>query len=150
LLAVAFILAGCGGGGSSNWQQVRGDGFHYNAPADWAVEGAAASNGAVARVEVLVFRLLRPYDPARRVATEREFDRAAAGLASQLEGSVSSRRSLQVGGLDARSYAVAFDGKIEKITFVWQDRREYQLLCRRTASGDDAPCAELVRSFEAH
>ena len=148
MLAVALILAGCGGGGSSNWQQVRGDGFHYNAPVSWIVDGTAATNGSVDRVEVLVFRLLRPYDPARRVATARELDRVAAGIAAQLKGSVSSRRSLEVGGLDARSYAVAFDGKVERLTFVLQDRREYQLLCRRSAAGDDAPCAELLRSFE--
>ena len=150
MLAVALILSGCGGGGSSNWQQVRGDGFHYNAPAEWIVDGTAATSGPVDRVEVLVFRLLRPYDPARRVATARELDRVAAGIAAQLKGSVSSRRSLEVGGLDARSYAVAFDGKVERLTFVLQDRREYQLLCRRSAAGDDAPCAELLRSFEAH
>jgi hypothetical protein len=148
VLAVAFILAGCGGGGSSNWQQVRGEGFRYNAPADWTVDGAAASSGAVNRVEVLVFRLLRPYDPARRAATAHELDRVAAGIASQVNGSISSRRALEVGGLDARSYAVTFDGKIEKITFALQDRREYQLLCRRPAGGDDSACAELLRSFE--
>ena len=48
------------------------------------------------------------------------------------------------------SYAVAFDGRVERLTFVLQDRREYQLLCRRSAAGDDAPCAELLRSFETH
>ena len=148
MLAVALILAGCGGAGSSNWQQVRGDGFRYNAPADWIVDGAAATNGSVARVEVLVFRLLRPYVPERRVATVRELDRVAAGIAAQLKASVSSRRSLEIGGLDARSYALSFDGKVEQITFVLQDRREYQLLCRRAAGGDDAPCVELLRSFE--
>jgi hypothetical protein len=150
LLAVALILAGCGGAGSSNWQQVRGNGFQYNAPVDWAVEGTAATNGAVDRVEVLVFRLLRPYDPARRAATSRELDRVADGIAVQLDGSVSSRRSLELGGLDARSYAVAFDKKVEQITFVLQDRREYQLLCRRAAGADDEPCVELLRSFEIH
>jgi hypothetical protein len=150
LLAVALILAGCGGGGSSNWQQVRGDGFHYNAPAEWIVDGTAATSGPVDRVEVLVFRLLRPYDPARRAATARELDRVAAGIAEQLKGAVSARRSLEVAGLYARSYAVAFDGKVERITFVLRDLREYQLLCRRLAGGDDAPCAELLRSFEMH
>jgi hypothetical protein len=148
LLAVALILAGCGGAGSSKWQQVRGNGFQYNAPADWTVEGTAASSGPVDRVEVLVFRLLRPYNPAQRRATMRELDRVADGLASQQKGSVSSRRSIQVGGLDARTYAVAFDGKVEKITFVLEDRREYQLLCRRPEGGADDPCAELLESFQ--
>jgi hypothetical protein len=147
LLAVALILAGCGGGGSTNWQQVEGDGFGYNAPVGWAVEGAAASSGRVDHVEVRVFRLVRPYDPTRRAATARELDGVAAGIAAQLKGSLLSRRSLEVAGLDARSYSIAFDGKTEQITFVLEDRREYQLLCRRPADADDAPCAELLRSF---
>jgi hypothetical protein len=150
LLAVALILAGCGSGGSNNWQQVRGDGFRYNAPAAWTVDRTAATNGSVDRVEVLVFRLLRPYDPARRAATSRELDGVAAGIAAQLRGVVSARRFLELGGLDARSYSVIFDGKVEQLTFVLHGRREYQLLCRRSENGDDAPCAELLRSFEAH
>jgi hypothetical protein len=148
LLAVALILAGCGGAASGNWQQVRGDDFAYNAPGDWTVDGTVAVNGPVDRVEVRVFRLVRPYDPVRRAATAHELDRVANGIAAQLKGSVSSRRSLEVGGLDARSYAIAFAGKTEEITFVLHEQREYQLLCRRAAGADDAPCAELLRSFE--
>jgi hypothetical protein len=146
-LAAALILAGCGGGGSTNWQQVQGDGFSFNAPSGWTVEDTAATNGGVDRVEVAVFRLVRPYEPARRVAAGRELDRVAARLATQLKGSVRSRRSLQAGGLDARSYVIDFDGKTEEITFALEGLREFQLLCRRAASGDDAPCVELVQSF---
>lgn len=144
---MALILAGCGGGGSANWQQVQGNGFAFNAPAAWTVDGAAATNGSVDRVEVLVFRLVRAYERARRAAVARELDRVASGVASQLKGSVRSRRSLQIDGLDARSYVIDFDGKTEEITFALDDRREYQLLCRRAGSGDDAPCVELLRSF---
>jgi hypothetical protein len=99
---------------------------------------------------VLVFRLLRPYDPARRVATARELDRVAQRVAAQLKGSVSSRRSLEVASLDARSYSIGFGAKVEQITFVLRDRREYELLCRRTAGGDDAPCARLLASFNPY
>jgi hypothetical protein len=148
-LAVVLILAGCGGGGSTNWQQVQGDGFAFNAPSAWTVEGAAATNGKVDRIEALVFRLVRPYERVRRAAVARELDRVASGVASQLKGSLRSRRSLEVDGLDARSYVIDFDGKTEEITFALNDRREYQLLCRRAADGDDAPCVELLRSFHA-
>lgn len=144
---MALILAGCGGGGSAKWQQVQGDGFVINAPGGWTVDGAAATNGDVDRVEVVVFRLVRPYERARRAAVARELDRVASNVASQLEGSVRSKRSLEVDGRDARSYVIDFDGKTEEITFALDDRREYQLLCRRAAGGDDAPCAELLRSF---
>ncbi len=144
---MALILAGCGGGGSANWQQVQGNGFVFNAPSSWTVDGAAATNGDVNRVEVVVFRLVRPYERARRAAVARELDRVASVVASQLKGSVRSKRSLQVDGRDARSYLIDFDGKTEQITFALDDRREFQLLCRRTASDDDAPCAELLRSF---
>jgi hypothetical protein len=57
------------------------------------------------------------------------------------------RASLGVAGLDARSYAIDFRGKIEEITFVLKGRREFELLCRRRAGADDAACRELVDSF---
>jgi hypothetical protein len=148
LLAVALILAGCGDRGNGNWQQVQGDGFTYNAPSDWTVDGSVATKGPVDLVQAHVFRLVHPYDPARRIAAGHELDGDADRLAAQQKGSVSSRRWLEVAGLDARSYTIAFDGKIEEITFALQDRREYQLLCRRAAAGDDAPCVELLRSFQ--
>lgn len=99
------------------------------------------------RVEVVVFRLVRPYDPSRRAAVARELDRVAARLAAQLKGSIASRQFLAVGGLDARSYSIRFGSKVEQITFVLHGQREYQLLCRRAAGADDAPCTELLRSF---
>ena len=148
MLVGALILAGCGGGGNNNWQQVRGHGFGYSAPAAWTVSGAAATSGPVDRVEVLVFRLVRPYDPAQRALTVLELDRVASRIAAQLKGAVSSKRSLEVAGLDARSYRIAFAGKTEEITFALDGQREYQLLCRRPAGASDGPCAELLASFE--
>ncbi len=144
---LALILAGCGGGGNSSWQQVQGSGFRFQAPAGWTVAGTAASNGPIDRVQVNAFRLLRPYAHARQAAAARELDSVAARLAQQLKGKVSSRRTLEVGGLDARSYAIDHNALTEEITFVLQARREYELLCRRAQGADDSACRELVASF---
>src|SRR5579884_2301314 len=75
LLLSLLILAGCGGAGGGGSQVVHGAGFTFQAPASWTVAGNAAVDGAVNRVEVLPFRLLRAYDAARRAAAARELDR---------------------------------------------------------------------------
>jgi hypothetical protein len=149
LLVLTVILAGCGGGGNTNWQQVEGDGFRFSAPAGWVVEGSNASSGPVNRVQVSLFRLRRPYEPARRAAVARELDRVASSLAKQLKGALKARSAARVGGLDARTYSIDYDAKTTEITFVLDGRREYQLLCRRPSGGSDSACRELVRSFRA-
>jgi hypothetical protein len=153
LLAV-LILAGCGGAGKSEptTQTVGGDGFAFEAPAGWVVthdtDTIAASSGTVDRVEVRTFRLTRPYDASRFRAAVRELDGVISGIASQLEGKVTSRRTVVVGGRKARSYVIAYDGdKTQEITFVLEGRQEYQLLCRRLASADDSFCRALLESF---
>ena len=68
-------------------------------------------------------------------------------LAAQQKGRVRSRAPLAVAGLDARTYAIDYDGKTEEITFVLRGSDEYQLLCRRSAGGVDEACRKLVSSF---
>ncbi|HZO98149.1 MAG TPA: hypothetical protein VFB42_12330 [Gaiellaceae bacterium] len=148
MLVLACILAGCGGSGSANWQRVEGDGFRFEAPAGWAVSGTSAAGEGPDRVEVSVFRLVRPYDPSRRAAAARELDGVAARLARQLHGRVSARSSVRVAGLDGRAYTVDYERRVEEITFLLDGRREYQLLCRRAEGGDDGACRRLVASFE--
>ena len=70
-----------------------------------------------------------------------------SGLAQQLKGKVSSRRTLEVNGLDARGYAIDHEGLTEEFTFVLRGQREYELLCRRAVGTDAAACRELVASF---
>ena len=151
IVVLASILAGCGGGGNATWQEIRGNGFRFDAPAGWSASGTAASDGEVDRVEVVPYRLVRPYARARRTATFRELDGVVARLATQMKGTVTSRSSLDLEarpqGRDARAYTIAYDGKIEEITFVLDARREYELLCRRQAGGDDSACRRLVSSF---
>jgi hypothetical protein len=147
LLVLALILAGCGGGGNVKWQQVQGNGFRFQAPAAWTVSGSAASLGPIDRVQVNVFRLQHPYSHARITAAVKELDRIAGDLAGQLKGTVTSRRTLRVGGLDARGYAIDHNNLTEEITFALSGRHEYELLCRRAAGSDDSVCRELLASF---
>jgi len=149
LLVLALILAGCGGAGNSNWQQVQGSGFRFLAPSAWKVSGATASNGPVDRVQVNEFRLVHPYVRAKQVAAAKELDGVATRLAKQLKGKVSTRRTLEVNGLDARGYVIDHNGLIEEFTFVLRGRQEYELVCRRTRGADDTACRELVTSFHA-
>ncbi len=146
---LACILAGCGGAAHSNWQQVHGRNFRFQAPAGWKVAGTAASSGPVNRVQVNAFRLVHPYKHAQQAAVARELDGVAARLAQQLKGRLVSRRTVAVGRLDARAYAIDIGSVEEEITFVLQGKREYELLCRRAKGGDDTACRKLVASFRA-
>ena len=95
-----------------------------------------------------VVELLGGLDYVRAANTQDlELDRVASRIAAQLKGAVSSKRSLEVAGLDARSYTVAFARKTEEITFALDGQREYQLLCRRAAGAGDGPCVELLATF---
>jgi hypothetical protein len=147
LVIVVSILAGCGGAGKANWQQVHGANFTFQAPAAWKVTGTAASSGPIDRVQVNAFRLVHAFKQAEQAAAARELDSVAARLAQQLKGKVVSRRTLVVGGADARKYAIDHDSLTEEITFVLRGKQEYELLCRRAKGADDAACRTLVASF---
>jgi hypothetical protein len=147
LLVLALILTGCGGAGNSNWQQVQGSGFRFQAPAGWKVTGATASHGSVDRVQVNEFRLVHPYVHAKQAGAAKELDSVAVRLAQQLRGKVMSRRTVEVNGLDARAYSIVHGGLAEEFTFVLRGQREYELLCRRAVGANAAACRELVASF---
>ncbi|HEY3183329.1 MAG TPA: hypothetical protein VGJ77_10870 [Gaiellaceae bacterium] len=148
LAALLLILPACGGGGGGNETQVvRGDGFRFEAPSGWDVRGTVATDGAVDRVGVSRFRLVKPYRPALFEAAAMELDRVADRLAGELGGRVAARRTVTAAGARARSYRIDYDGKTTEVTFVLSGRREYQLLCRRRSDTDDAVCRQLVSSF---
>jgi hypothetical protein len=106
-----------------------------------------ASNGPVDRVQVNEFRLVHAYVHAKQAGAAKELDGVAVRLAQQLKGKVTSRGTLEVSGLDARTYAIVHKGLAEQFTFVLRGQHEYELLCRRAAGADDAACRELVSSF---
>ncbi len=47
----------------------------------------------------------------------------------------------------ARSYRVAYGKLVEEITFLLDERREYELLCRRVATAGEDLCARFLSSF---
>jgi hypothetical protein len=105
-----------------------------------------AREGAVDLVQVTRLPLARPYAPGLFERVVPELDRAADQLAAEVGGRV-TRRTVDVLGEHVRQYDLAFDGKLEQITFVLRGKLNYQLLCRRDEGDDDGPCALLVRSF---
>jgi hypothetical protein len=147
-----LILAGCGGSTSAKTQTVTGEGFRFEAPAAWSVvrqgESVAAVDGDVNRIEVLRFTLEKPYKPALFDAASKELDGVASRLAVQLKGTVSGRSTSELAGRKSRSYTIDYGpGKTQEIAFVLDGRNEFQLLCRRPASGSNDTCAQLFATF---
>jgi hypothetical protein len=147
-----IILAGCGGSTSEKTQTVKGDGFRFEAPADWTVvrkgPSVAVVNGDVNRVEVVRFKLEKPYRPALFVAAAHELDGVVDRLAGQLKGKVSGESTSELAGRKARSYTIDYGpGKTQEIAFVLEGQDEFQLLCRRGSSAPNDPCAQLFTTF---
>jgi len=130
---------------------VAGRDFSFQAPADWTVtrrDGVTtAASGPVDLVQVTVYPVRNRYDPALFAELRSELDGVAAGVAKQLSGRVVSHRVVRAAGRDAHAYSIAFADKTEELTFVFEGRREYLLLCRRLTSGSAEACALLVESF---
>jgi plasmid stabilization system protein ParE len=155
VLAVAVAAAaGCGGSSAPEAQIVTGPGFTFAAPGGWSVRRAPTSVEASQddrAVSVTLFPLKRAFRPALWPKVVRELDRVAASLADQLRGRVGAGTTVTVAGRRARRYEIAFarGGKelVERITFVLDGKREFQLLCRYPAALDEPACAALGSSF---
>ena len=105
-------------------------------------------NGKIDLLEVLHFTLEKAYRADRFGAVTRELDRDAAGLATQNSGQVVKRATMQLARRKTRYYKIDYGpGTTEEIAFVLDAKNEYQALCRRTASGSDASCAQFFASF---
>jgi len=134
---------------------VRGLGYRFSAPADWAVVRSGrqlrASKG-VSLISVTRYPLLRGYRPILWNHVLPELDRAADGLAQQQNGTVGESRTVMISGRRARSYDIDYerDGKalVERITFVLRGKTEYLLLCRYGEGGDTGACDRLLATFK--
>jgi hypothetical protein len=103
-------------------------------------------SGSVDLVQVTRLPLIRRYRPALFERVVPELDRAAKQLGAEAGARVVGR-TVHVLGERVRQYDLHFSGRVEQLTFVLRGRMNFQLLCRRDADGDKAPCERLVTSF---
>lgn len=150
LLAVT-ILAGCGGsGGGKPTQHVAGPGFSFDAPGGWRIArsgGRVSAGSGVELVQVATFRLLKPYSAALFTRVAAELHARMAAVAGQTGGRLAGSEVVTAGGIRSHSFRVEASERVDEYTFVLRGRREYQLLCRRTASHGDDVCRRLIQSF---
>jgi hypothetical protein len=105
------------------------------------VSVAAQKDGAL--VSVTVFRLAKPFRPALWATVVPELDRVAGQLAARVKGKVATSGTRTIAGRNARVYAITRAGEDERIAFVLNARREYQLYCR----GAGSACDTLLATF---
>lgn len=145
------ILSGCGGSSSAKGQLVRGDGFQFTAPAGWSLQhtGSAwvARSGQVDLVETASFRTVKEYRPELFSRLPSELGRVAGSLATQVGGKVVGHRRVVVAGRQSWSYRLKSAASLTDVTFVFMNRQEYELLCRRAPTGDTAACQQLLATF---
>jgi hypothetical protein len=158
LVGALVLLAGCGDGVKSKPADVRtvaGRGYRFLAPASWRVRRQGrtitVASGPVALLRVTTFPLARRYEPRLWKEAVPALDQAARALAAQLGGHVQGQATAVVAGRRARRYEIEYarSGRrlVERTAVVLAGRREYQLLCRVEAGGDDSACRALLSSF---
>jgi hypothetical protein len=165
VVILAFLAASCGGSakhGQTAQIAVQGAGFRFEAPAGWSTRrtGTAVvvrrdpAGGTL--VSATAFTLLKAYNPKLFDRAAKELDRVAANLAAQAHGTLTESATVTVDGKRIRAYRLTVHPKSgavydERIGFVLQGTREYQLFCRAPAGSldPDGACALLYSSFKA-
>jgi len=129
---------------------VTGPGFAFAVPIGWQVHrahGSVTAASGVQLVEVATFPLQKRYDAKLFDAVATELTARMSTLARQTGGKVAPGGSVTVAGIRSHTYDVSGGDTVDEYVFVLRGKREYQLLCRRKASGSDGVCRALLTSF---
>jgi hypothetical protein len=132
--------------------------FRFEAPLDWKITRSAKgvtvapAGDETTLLSVYVLPLRVPFEPELWPQVVLELDGNADALARGLDGKVEHRKSVEVARLQARQYELSFRRAgadlRERITFVLEGRREFELLCRWRADEAEPPACELLsKSF---
>ncbi|HST26456.1 MAG TPA: hypothetical protein VLJ76_10720 [Gaiellaceae bacterium] len=154
-------LAACGGGGGKSTpkaQTINGASFRFQAPGDWhvvhrnGVASASPSPTSPELVSVSITRTLKNYEPSLFTKAIPELDSLAADYARRLGGGVDTSSTIKILGQPFRQYTLHYGnpGKelSERITFVFNLRTEYQLLCQwKSSDQEPSACAQLTSTF---
>ena len=134
---------------------MAGPGFRFSVPSGWTVHRTPTAVGArrdSALVSATAFTLLKPYSPTLFARAAKELDGVAAKLAARSHGELKAQATTTVDGRRIRAYR--FTGRpaagaayVERIGFVLEGKREYQLLCQAASGDPDGACALLFASF---
>jgi hypothetical protein len=148
VLLLVLALPACGGSGpkSPGTQLVRGSGYSFEAPADWAVSRArdvVRATKEQALISVTVFPRVRAVKGIAWDVLVREMDRAARSVAAQEGAELAKSETVSIDSHRARAYSLERGDVEERLAFLIAGRRQYQLFCQ---NADDA-CDRLLESF---
>lgn len=142
-------------------QELRGPGYTAEAPGGWELSRpprtiAADNPDGPESVSVAQFRLARRFQPSLWDAAVVELNDVAARLAERIgpEAVVGRSGQTTIAGRRARTYEIDYTRKgerlVDKVAFILEGRREFQLTCRIRVDdpdpGTDA-CDRLRSSF---
>jgi hypothetical protein len=142
-------------------QELRGPGYTAEAPGGWELSRpprtiAADNPDGPESVSVAQFRLARRFRPSLWDAAVVELNDVAARLAERIgpEAVVGRSGQTTIAGRRARTYEIDYtrEGErlVDKVAFILEGRREFQLTCRIRVDGADAgteACDRLRSSF---
>lgn len=140
---------------------MSGNGWTASFPAGWQLERAnrrvaAKPEKGIESVAVATFPLRRAFRPDLWDEAVGELDVVARDLSASLSplAQLSNGLTTSVARRRARVYEIRYEHGgvtlVERVTFLFEGRREYQLTCRieeRNPERGEEACSELLASF---